>query len=88
MTNGKETEGTIKTVWATIGAPKQLQRWNNPRAVRTHEGLRSKGVDKEVQCKGKDKWLSDSVKLVAGPLRGHAANQRRIRYFGFEAAYE
>ena len=88
MTNGKEAEGSPKTVWASIGAPKHLQRRNNPRGVGTHEGLRSPRVDKAVQREGADDFCYRGVKLVAGPFRTYAANQRRIRYFGFEAAHD
>jgi hypothetical protein len=90
MTYGNETqtEGSPKTVWATIGAPKHLQRRNKPSGTRTHEGLRSEGVDKSVQGESADDWISRHKYLVAGTLNGNAKNQRRVRYFGFETTHE
>lgn len=88
MIDGKKTEGSPKTVWATTGAPKHLQRRDNARAVGTHEGLRSARVDKKIPREGIDEWCYRSIELVAAPFRTNAANQRRIRYFGFEAAHD
>ena len=86
--NETKTQGSPKTVWATAGAPKHLQRRNNSTRVGTHEGLRSPRVDKTLQGKSEDDWCNWSIKLVARPLNGNAANQRRVRYFGFEAAHD
>ena len=88
MTNGKETEGSPKTVWATIGAPKHLQRRNKPRGTGTHEELRSEGVDSQIQGQSEDDWLQRSVDLVARKCNGVAKNQRRVRYFGFEKTHD
>jgi len=35
-----------------------------------------------------DDWLKESVKLVAGCVRGLGTNQRRVRYFAFETTHE
>ena len=90
MTYGNETqtERSPKTVWATTPTTCQLQRRNKPTGTRTHEGLRSEGVDQEVQGETKDQWIDRHKYLVAGTLNGNAKNQRRVRYFGFEAPYE
>jgi len=85
---GKETKGSPKTVWATTGTPKWLQGLDNSRGTGTHEGLRSPRVDKTIQGKSEDDWCNWSIKLVARPLNGNAANQRRVRYFGFEASHD
>jgi hypothetical protein len=45
-------------------------------------------MDKTLPSQEVDDWLKQSVALVAGCARGLAANQRRIRYFGFEAKNE
>ena len=57
---------------------------NDKRRTRTLQELRSPRVDTQVQPKEIDDWLSQSVALVEGSVRGLATNQRRIRYFGFE----
>ena len=88
MIGNEKTERSPKTVWATIGAPKHLQRRDKSRGAGTHEGLRSPRVGKKVQREGIDEWCYRSTKLVAKPFRSYATNQRRIRYFGFEAAYD
>lgn len=88
MTDGKETQGSPKTVWVATKAPKHLQGRDNPRGAGTHEGLRSPRVDKAIQGQSEDDWCNWSIKLVARPLNGNGANQRRVRYFGFEAAYD
>jgi len=61
---------------------------NDTDRIRTLQGLRSQGVDKEVQSQETDDWLKKSVALVAGSVAGLAANQRRVRYFGFERPHE
>lgn len=86
--NETKTERSPKTIWATTGAPKQLQRRNNQIGVGTHEGLRSPRVDKTIQGKSEDAWCEWGIRLVARPLNGNAKNQRRVRYFGFEKAYD
>ena len=89
MTDGNEkTKGSPKTVWASVGAPKHLQRRDNVRSVGTHEGLRSEGVDTQIQGQSEDDWLQRSVDLVARKCNGIAKNQRRVRYFGFEKAHD
>jgi hypothetical protein len=61
---------------------------NDTTRIRTLQGLRSERVDQTLSNKEIDDWLKESVKLVAGNLRGLGANQRRIRYFGFERSNE
>jgi hypothetical protein len=61
---------------------------DDSRRTRTLQKLRSKRVDTQVQPKEIDDWLKQSIALVAGSVRGLAANQRRIRYFGFEGKNE
>ena len=54
----------------------------------THEELRGSGMDQTIQTESIDRWLQQSVCMVAGSLKGLGTNQRRVRYFGFEAANE
>jgi len=61
---------------------------NDSSRIGTLQKLRSPRVDTQVQPKEIDDWLCQSVALVAGCVRGLAANQRRIRYFGFEGKNE
>ena len=61
---------------------------NDSSRIGTLQKLRSPRVDTQVQPKEIDDWLCQSVALVAGCVRGLAANQRRIRYFGFEGQNE
>ena len=61
---------------------------NDSERIRTLQKLRSQGVDEAVQGQETDDWLKESVALVAGSVAGLAANQRRVRYFGFETTYE
>lgn len=56
--------------------------------IRAPEELRGCGVAQEVSGQETDAWLKESTRLVAGSLRGLAENQRRVRYFGFEATHE
>ena len=56
--------------------------------IRKLQELRSPRVVTQVQPKEVDDWLKQSVALVAGSVAGLAANQRRIRYFGFEKPHE
>ena len=86
--NQTQTERSPKTVWATTGAPCELQGRHKQRRTRTHEELRSEGVDSTVQGESKDDWIDRHSYLVAGTLNGNAKNQRRVRYFGFEAAHD
>lgn len=86
--NKTKTERSPKAVWPTIGTPCQLQRRGKPRGAGTHEKLRSEGVDKAVQGESKDDWIDRHSYLVAGAVNGNAKNQRRVRYFGFEAAHD
>ena len=51
---------------------------------RVYEGFGEQGVDTQVQPKEIDDWLSQSVALVAGSVRGLGTNQRKVRYFAFE----
>ena len=57
---------------------------NDSNRIRTLQGLRSERVDTQVQQKEIDDWLSQSVALVAGCVRGLGTNQRKVRYFAFE----
>ena len=82
--NETKTQGNPKTVWATTGAPKELQGRDNSRGDRAHEELRSEGVGKTIQGQTEDEWLQHSIRLVARASNGNGANQRRVRYFGFE----
>jgi hypothetical protein len=52
--------------------------------IRTLQGLRSEGVDTQIQQKEIDYWLEQSIALVAGCVRGLGTNQRKVRYFAFE----
>jgi hypothetical protein len=56
--------------------------------IRALQELRSPRVVTQVQPKEVDDWLKQSIALVAGSVRGLAANQRRVRYFGFEKPHE
>lgn len=86
--NETKTQGSPKTVWATTGTPKHLQRRDNPSGVGIHEGLRSEGVDSTIQGQSEDDWIEASLRLVARSSCGNAKNQRRVRYFGFEKAHD
>ena len=86
--NQTQTERSPKTVWATTRAPCKLQRRDKQRRTRTHEELRSPRVDSALQGESKDDWIDRSSYLVARQLNGNAKNQRRVRYFGFEAPHE
>jgi len=57
---------------------------NDKRRIKPLQGLRSERVDSQVQPKEIDDWLSQSVALVAGSVRGLGTNQRKVRYFAFE----
>jgi hypothetical protein len=61
---------------------------NDSERIRTLQGLRSPRVDEAVHGQETDDWLKESVALVARSLIGHATNQRRVRYFGFETTHE
>jgi len=61
---------------------------NDSERIRTLQGLRSPRLVKAVQGQETDDWLKKSVALVAGSVAGLAANQRRVRYFGFETTHE
>ena len=61
---------------------------NDSSRIRTLQKLRSPRVVEAVQQKEIDDWLKQSVALVAGSVVGLAANQRRVRYFGFERPHE
>ena len=61
---------------------------NDTSRIRTLQKLRSPRVVQAVQQKEIDDWLKQSIALVAGSVRGLAANQRRVRYFGFEKPNE
>jgi hypothetical protein len=61
---------------------------NDTTRIRTLQGLRSKRVAETLPSQEVDEWLKESVKLVAGCVRGLGANQRRVRYFGFETTNE
>ena len=57
---------------------------DDSRRIRTLQKLRSTRVDTQVQPKEIDDWLSQSVAMVAGCVRGLGTNQRKVRYFAFE----
>jgi hypothetical protein len=61
---------------------------NDSSRIRALQELRSPRVVKEIQGEEIDDWLKQSVAMVAGCVRGLAANQRRVRYFGFERPHE
>jgi len=61
---------------------------NDTTRIRTLQGLRSERVAETLPSQKIDEWLKESVKLVAGCVRGLGANQRRVRYFGFETTHE
>ena len=86
--SGPQTQRTFKTIWATVGAPKELRKSDNPGNDRTPKRVRSKRVDKAVSTESLDNWLDASSLLVARRISGLAKNQRRVRYFGFEAAHD
>ena len=61
---------------------------NDTQRIGTLQGLRSPRLAETLPSQEVDDWLKESVKLVAGSVRGLATNQRRIRYFGFETTHE
>jgi len=61
---------------------------NDIERIRTLQKLRSPRVVETLPKEEIDDWLKQSVALVAGCVAGLAANQRRIRYFGFEKPHE
>jgi len=61
---------------------------NDTRRIGKLQGLRSERVDETLPSQKIDEWLKESVKLVAGCVRGLGTNQRRVRYFGFETTNE
>ena len=61
---------------------------NDTQRIATLQGLRSPRVAETLPSQEIDEWLKESVKLVAGCVRGLGANQRRVRYFGFETTHE
>jgi hypothetical protein len=61
---------------------------NDTRRIGTLQGLRSPRLAETLPSQEVDDWLKESVKLVAGSVRGLGTNQRRVRYFGFETTDE
>jgi hypothetical protein len=61
---------------------------NDTSRIRAFQKLRSPRVVEAIPKEEIDDWLKQSVALVAGCVAGLAANQRRIRYFGFEKPHE
>ena len=61
---------------------------NDTERIRTLQELRSHRMAQTLPKEEIDDWLKQSVALVAGSVAGLAANQRRIRYFGFEKPHE
>jgi hypothetical protein len=61
---------------------------NDTRATGAFQRLRSKRVAEKVSGEEIDDWLKQSIELVAGCVKGLGTNQRRVRYFGFEASHE
>ena len=60
------------------------QQWG----IRAPEELGSIGVAQTVSGEEIDFRLKKSTSMVDGSVRGLAENQRRVRYFGFEATHE
>ena len=56
--------------------------------IGVHEGLRKSRVAEPLCRESIDFRLKESIRMVAGSVRGLAENQRRIRYFGFETTHE
>jgi len=56
--------------------------------IRALQELRSPRVAQTLPKEEIDDWLKQSIALVAGSVAGLAANQRRVRYFGFEKPHE
>ena len=56
--------------------------------LRTPEKLRSKRMAEPIRTEEIDSRLKKSACMVDGRIRGLAENQRRVRYFGFEATHE
>jgi len=90
MTYGNETQTQSEStnLCAALGKTQGLRESDHTRDDRAREGLRSPGVGEAIQGQSEDDWLRSSVELVAGALIGHAENQRRVRYFGFETAHD
>jgi hypothetical protein len=61
---------------------------NDTQRIGTLQGLRSPRLAETLPSQEVDDWLKESVKLVAGSVRGLGTNQRRVRYFGFETTHE
>jgi hypothetical protein len=61
---------------------------NDTRRIGTLQRLRSPRLAETLPSQEIDDWLKESVKLVAGSVRGLGTNQRRVRYFGFETTHE
>lgn len=61
---------------------------NEPRRTKPLQELRSPRVVEALPKEEIDDWLKQSVALVEGSVRGLVANQRRVRYFGFERSNE
>lgn len=61
---------------------------NDSSRIRALQELRSPRVAQTLPKEEIDDWLKQSIALVAGSVAGLAANQRRIRYFGFEKPHE
>ena len=61
---------------------------NDTRRIGKIQESGSPGMEKQIPTKKIDDWLSESVSLVAGCVKGLGTNQRRIRYFGFETTHE
>lgn len=84
--NETQTQRTFKTIWATIGKTQELHQPDHTGNDRTPKRMRSKRVVEAVSTESLDNWLDTSSIMVAGCISGLAKNQRRVRYFGFEAA--
>jgi hypothetical protein len=61
---------------------------NDTQRIGTLQKLRSPRVAQTLPSQDIDDWLKESIALVAGCVKGLGANQRRVRYFGFETAHE
>jgi hypothetical protein len=87
MTNGNETQTQTvgASIWSALTKTIKLCKPDHARDDRAHERVRGKGVDSQVQAESIDSWLKRSSSMVDRSIVGLAENQRRVRYFGFEA---
>ena len=58
------------------------------RRIGTLQELREPRMAEPLRTEEIDSRIKKSACMVDGRIRGLAENQRRVRYFGFEAAHE